>query len=149
MLNVLLQVFAAYVIIDLITGIYHILTDKGWNPIHSQVELFQRHHRDSSMDSIDWRPSVVAIPLLILSIYAGSPFLIALSTLGIFAQVPHYWAHRRNNHILITWLQELRLIISREHHSDHHRDNFNKNFCVFSGWNNWWLNWVVKKLEGT
>jgi len=146
MISILIQIFLAYIVIDAMTGIYHILTDKGWNPIKSQVELFQHHHETNDMDYFDWRPSLAALPILALGWYFSSPFLIALSIFGIFAQLPHYWAHQRDNNKFVTWLQELRLIISRKTHQDHHCGDFNRNFCIFSGWNNGWLNWVAKKL---
>jgi len=146
MLSILIQIVLAYIVIDAITGIYHIITDKGWNPIKSQNELFQRHHKENSMDYFDFRPSLAALPMLALSWWIASPFLIALSIFGIFSQLPHYWAHQNSNNIAVVWLQELRLIISRDSHQQHHSGDFNRNFCIINGWNNWWLNWIAKKL---
>lgn len=141
-----LQVLAAYVLVDLLTGIYHWATDKGFNTPHV-VRLFQDHHETNTMDGFDIQPSVAGVPALLLGLCLGSSFLIAAGAFGILSQVPHYYAHRRSDselvHHVIRILQLTGLIISPQHHAQHHDGRFDRNFCIVSGWNNWWLNWLV------
>ena len=146
MLSAALQVLAAYVLVDLLTGLYHFATDRGFNLAH-QVRLFTLHHDTNSMDGFDWQPSVVGLPGMLIGLWLGSPFLIAGGALGILCQVPHYYAHRRSRsqlvHHVVSILQLTGLIISPQHHAAHHNGTFDRNFCIFSGWNNWWLNRLV------
>ena len=149
MLSALAQVLAAYLFVDLCTGIYHFATDRGWNT-RKVVALFQDHHNTNTMEGFDWQPMWAGIPFLLLGLWLESSFLIAGGSFGILAQVPHYYAHRRSRspavHRVVRWLQEAGLIISPEHHAGHHNGKFDCNFCILSGWNNWWFNHVARAL---
>jgi hypothetical protein len=149
MLSAFLQVLAAYLFVDLATGLYHLATDKGCNFAH-QVKLFTLHHDTNTMDGFDWQPSVIGVPAMLLGLWLGSSFLIAGGAFGILSQVPHYYAHRRSDselvHHFVRILQLTRLIISPQHHAAHHT-TFERNFCIVSGWNNYWLNHVVAAFE--
>lgn len=139
----LVQVAAAYVLADALTGLYHLLTDRGFN-IRAQVEMFQEHHVSNTMTGYDWQPMAAGIPGMILGLWLSSPFLLALGGFGILAQVPHYYAHRRSGsyriHRVVRWLQIHGLILSPEAHAAHHRGLFDRNFCILSGWCNPLLN---------
>lgn len=141
-----IQIFLAYLLVDFLTGLYHFATDKGWN-FQYHVKLFNLHHETNTMESIDWQPAVVAIPALLYGLYAQSPFWIAGGIFGCAAQVPHYYAHCRSKsqivHHLVRVLQLSGLIISPSHHAEHHNGVFDRNFCIFSGWNNRWMNPVI------
>lgn len=152
MLFAALQVLVAYVLVDLATGLYHWITDSGFN-FRRQVEIFENHHATNTMEVFDWQPSVVGLPAMLLGLYLMSPLLTAAGAFGMLGQVPHFYAHRRSQyklvHHLVSILQLLGLIISPSHHADHHEAPFDKNFCILSGWNNVWLNplvrWVSRK----
>ena len=150
MISAALQVLAAYVLIDLLTGLYHWATDKGFNSAHV-CALFQDHHATNTMDGFDSQPSVVSLPAMLLGLGLGSSFLIAAGAFGILSQIPHYYAHRRSRselvHHMVRILQITGLIISPQHHAQHHDGRFERNFCILSGWNNCWLNLLVAPKE--
>jgi hypothetical protein len=150
LLGSLAQVLAAYVLVDFLSGLYHLATDRGWNTA-GQVRMFQEHHETNTMSGFDWQPSIVGFPAMLAGLWFASPFLLASGALGILAQVPHYYAHRRSNspavHAIVRALQRLGLIITPQHHAAHHRGAFNRNFCIVSGWNNFWLNPLLSWLD--
>lgn len=143
-----LQVLVAYVFVDLLSGLYHLATDRGFN-VASQVRLFQDHHETNTMDGFGWHHMLLAAPMLLAGVWLESSFLIAAASFGILAQTPHYYAHRRSNsgavHAIVRLLQRTGLILTPQHHAAHHRGEFDRNFCILSGWNNWWLNRLVAK----
>jgi sterol desaturase/sphingolipid hydroxylase (fatty acid hydroxylase superfamily) len=144
-IGVMLQIIAAFVFVDLASGLYHYATDRGWN-IRQQVELFAEHHRTNRMEGFDWQPSLAAVPILLVGLYLAQPFLIAGGVFGIAAQWPHYWAHQGSKSGIVRWLQRRGIIISPEHHARHHRGPFDSHFCIFTGWNNWWLDRLLAAL---
>jgi hypothetical protein len=150
MVSSALQVLAAYVLVDLLTGLYHWATDKGFNHAH-QVRLFTLHHDTNTMEGFDWQPSVIGLPAMLLGLVLCSPFLLAAGAFGVLSQVPHYYAHRRSQselvHHFVRILQLSGLMISPQHHAAHHDGRFDRNFCIFSGWNNWWLNRLVAAID--
>ena len=144
MISIALQIVLAYVAVDLATGLYHYATDRGWN-FRRQVELFELHHRAPKMDGFDWQPSLAAVPALVAGLWMGWPFLIAAGLFGVLAQVPHYWAHQGSSLPFVPWLQRTGIIMSAEHHARHHDGRFDSHFCILSGWNNWWLDWLLAR----
>lgn len=145
-----IQVLGAYLLIDLFTGMYHLVTDGGFN-FRGQVDVFEDHHQTNTMQVFDWQPSVIGLPAMLLGLWLCSPFLTAAGAFGVLGQVPHYYAHRRSRselvHHVVRILQLTGLIISPEHHAAHHNGRFNRNFCILSGWNNWWLNRAIQLFE--
>lgn len=145
MIWALIQVVAAYLLVDLLTGLYHFATDKGWN-FPSQVAMFQDHHETNTMAGFDWQPSLLGLPAMGFGLWLGSSFLTAAGAFGILSQVPHYYAHRRSEsprvHGLVRLLQRTGLILDPQHHAEHHRD-FDRNFCILSGWCNPLLNSLI------
>lgn len=133
----MLQVFAAYVLTDFLTGVYHFATDRGYN-FKWIVELFQDHHRTNTMEGFDYQPMIPSLPGMLLGFYLESPFIAALGAFGMLSQIPHYYAHRAAGRakIVVKFLQRWRIIITPAHHAGHHRGNFNRNFCIFNGWCN-------------
>lgn len=142
MISILLQILAAYVVLDLLTGLYHLATDRGWN-FKQQCELFEIHHVTNTMEGYDWQPLVGSLAGAGLAFYLSSPFLYALSAFTVFAQVPHYFAHHPPKRGPIKWLQDWGIIISPAHHAGHHTGAFDCNFCIFTGWCDPLLNWIV------
>lgn len=146
-LLLLLKVAAAYALLDLFTGLYHYATDKGYNT-KEQVALFQEHHDTNSMEGPGFYLTIgPGIVLLVLAWYFGSVFLLALGVFTILAQVPHYFAHVPNPPKIVVWLQEAGLMIHPDHHAGHHNGTFDQNYCILTGWNDIWLNKVIKYFE--
>ncbi len=146
MISIILQCVLAYFALDLLTGIYHLATDKGWN-VKQQVELFNDHHASNTLEAYEWRPLLFAVPVFITGLYWQVPFLVALGVLAVFTQVPHYFAHNPPKWGPVRWLQLTGIIITPEHHAGHHQNDFSQNFCVFSGWSDVVLNPIVKLFQ--
>lgn len=71
----------------------------------------------------------------------------------------HKWAHRTRaeNGLLITWLQERKLIQGRAHHGRHHGGDRNSHYCTLTCWMNrilerihFWrgLEWCIARVTG-
>ena len=141
-----IEVVLAWFLVDLLTGLYHFATDKGYN-FKYQVDLFNDHHQTNTMAGFDWQPMVVGTPALLLGVWIESSFIVALGSFAILAQVPHYYAHVTNPPRYIIFLQKIGLMISPEHHAAHHDGTYNRNFCIFTGWCDYLLNpflWLLR-----
>lgn len=141
------ETLLAYILVDALIGIYHWFTDNGYNTKRMN-EMFLAHHIDPlNMEEFDWQPMPWGLMLLCLGIWLETSFVIAFGSFLMLAQVPHYYAHRRSNnalvHKIIRPMQKWGLIASPESHAIHHDGKFNRNFCVLSGWNNFWLNYLT------
>lgn len=140
------QVLAAYILMDLLTGLYHFATDRGWNS-KRVVALFQDHHHTNTMDGFDLHPMLYGFPVMLSGWLLASSFLLALGSFTVLSQVPHYYAHRRSRsrvvHAAVRLLQRTGLMISPQHHAAHHDGAFDRNFCIVSGWCNPLVNWMV------
>ena len=139
-----LYVFAAYVVVDALTGIYHVLTDRGWN-FKQQRDMFAEHHLTNTMQGFDWQPMAASLPFMIYGMFALDAFYLSAGCFGVLTQVAHYWAHHPN-YRLVRIAQQLGMIVSPEHHAAHHHGEFDKNFCIFSGWNDCWLNIIARLI---
>lgn len=140
---IVLKILFAYLLADLISGIYHVLTDRGWN-IPKQVMLFQQHHVTRSLE-FDLSPFLFASPLFILAYWWQPVFCIALAISCGFIQVTHYYTHFPAP-LPIRLLQKAHLIMGPEEHEVHH-SNFDLNFCILSGWNNIWFNQLIRFID--
>jgi hypothetical protein len=138
-----IEVFLAWLFIDLMTGIYHFVTDRGWN-FAGQVEMFRDHHVNNRMLGFDYQPMLAGFPVMLAGVFAESSFLLAAGAFAVLAQIPHYYAHVPNPPRVVKFLQQIGLMISPEHHAGHHSGSFDKNFCIFTGWADYVLNPVVK-----
>ena len=138
-----LQVLAAWLLIDLLTGIYHFFTDRGWNLSH-QVALFRDHHVNNRMLGFDWQPMLAGFPVMLAGWFAESSFLLAAGSFAVLAQIPHYYAHIPNPPPAVRLLQRWGLMITPEHHAGHHGGKFDRNFCIFTGWADYVLNPLVR-----
>jgi hypothetical protein len=90
-----LTALAAYLFVDLASGVYNMLTDWGFNT-PEQVALFEDHHRTGTSDHIDWQPLIAGLPVMYLGFRLNLHFLILVGFFGCCAQVPHYYARRRS-----------------------------------------------------
>lgn len=141
------QVLCAYTVVDALVGLYHWATDYGYNT-PDMVRKFKEHHVDPlNMLEFDWQPMPPGILVMLVGLAFGSSFVAAFGSFLVLAQVPHYYTHRRSRspiiHRTMRLLQRLNLVASPESHHLHHDGKFDRNFCVLSGWNNWWLNWLA------
>lgn len=132
----------AYVLADVLAAFYHVLTDKGWN-IASQLKQFRNHHDKPETMTFDWEPLLAGIPFCLIGWYFGCYFILALGIFLSLAQIPHYYTHHPAPKP-IRFLQRIRLILSVKQHNSHHTEPFDKDYCVLSGWNNCWINYVAK-----
>lgn len=130
----LLLLVAAYFAADFFVGMYHMLTDKGWN-IRQQVSAFREHHEGAVV--FDLKPVYIALPVFAVSFYFGLPFVTAFAFFAGLSEFAHYGAHRPQScPRFMRWLQRARIIISPAAHARHHDEVFDKSYCVFSGWAN-------------
>ena len=141
----LIKVLSAWLLMDLLTGIYHFVTDRGWNFKH-QVDMFRDHHNTNTMLGFDWQPMVAGFPVLCLGVWIADSFLMALGSFAILAQIPHYYAHVPNPPAAIKLLQRWGLMITPAHHAGHHGGAFDTNFCIFTGWADYLLNPLARML---
>lgn len=149
-LNVFVQVFLAYVFVDFLSGAYHFITDKGWN-FRDQVTMFLGHHDTNTMQGFDWQTFAAGMPVAVLGAWFHSQFFIAAGFFGALTQVTHYYAHVRSRsplvHQIVRTLQQCRIIVPPKTHSRHHDEPFDRDFCLLSGWNNVWMNPMLRLLE--
>jgi len=143
----LFWILLGYILADAISGIYHWLTDNGYN-IPSQVALFQAHHQRPSGMDLDFKPAFGGLPIACIGFFDVSHmvFWATLGTAISLSQVTHYYSHHRGPW-LIRLLQKLKLILPPKHHSKHHRGDYDKNFCIVSGWNNFWMNLISTEKQ--
>jgi hypothetical protein len=139
----LIEVFAAWLLIDLLTGLYHFVTDRGWNFKH-QVAMFRDHHVHNRMIGFDYQPMFAGLPVMLAGVFMESSFVLAAGSFAVLAQIPHYYAHVQNPPPLARLLQRIGLMISPEHHAGHHGGKFDRNFCIFTGWADYLLNPLVR-----
>lgn len=140
------QIIAAYILADLLSGLYHFATDKGFN-FGNQIEMFQEHHDTNTMNGFDWQTFAGGMPIVAIGGWFHSAFFLALGVFVALTQVTHYYAHVRSGsplvHRVVRALQGW-LIVSPHSHASHHQPPHNRNFCLLSGWNNFWLNPIVR-----
>ena len=139
----IIQILLGYILADLLSGIYHFFTDRGYN-IKSQVDLFQRHHDVPEELDFDYRPMVIGIPFLLMALAGFYPlFWIVLGSALSISQFIHYYTHQTPP-APIAFLQKFGIIMGKVHHDEHHKGEHDANYCIISGWNNWWMNKVIK-----
>lgn len=146
-MSCLLWILSAIVVwwfADIMSGVYHYLTDRGWN-VPSQVHMFAHHH----VEPEGFYPTIYsflgAIPFLALAIFV-SPVFYLLAAATALIEVPHWMAHSRVQWPVVRFLRWTGAVISIEGHYDHHGGAFDRNFCIVTNWNNWWFNKVVKLI---
>lgn len=133
----------AYVLADLLSGVYHELTDRGYG-YSRHVREFQIHHCKPDRIGMDLTPFYAGIPVCSLGYF--HLFFLWLGLFLCLTQITHYYAHHpQRANWSIRELQQAGIILSSRHHQGHHR-NWERNYCVLSGWNNGWYNWIGSKL---
>lgn len=144
-LNAAVWIVLAWLMVDALTGLYHLATDRGLN-FKFMVDQFREHHDTNTMLGFDWQPMVAGLPVMAVALWLESSFWLAAGSFAVLAQIPHYYAHVSNPPRPICWLQQYGLMITPEHHAGHHCGDFDRNFCIFTGWADCLLNPLVKLL---
>ena len=141
LVSVLLACFMA----DLVTSIYHLATDGGYN-FSRIVTNFLNHHDKPWTMTFDLEPMLGGMPLFIVGLYYSSTFIAVFGVCVGFAQVPHYYTHHPAPRVVVL-LQKLWIFLPPKSHDDHHNsERFDKNFSVINGWSNWLVNWISRKI---
>lgn len=139
-MRTLLIIVAAYFVADLFAGVYHMLTDKGWN-IKQQVVAFQQHH--NGLVVFDLKPVFFALPIIAIGLYFHLLFVVSFACFAGCTELCHYAAHKPERCcFLVHWLQRSGLILAPVSHAKHHNGLHDKSFCVMSGKTNWFVDWV-------
>lgn len=146
-----------YLAADLVTGTVHWFCDSFFSedtPLIGKgpIKPFRDHHvypqritryRFYEQDTTSF---FILGPILAWNMISGAApngpwmflnqgFLIGIS-IGLFGtNFFHRWAHQRDVHPAVRWLQRNGLILGPRHHGLHHR-NHDKGYCVTSGWLN-------------
>jgi ubiquitin-conjugating enzyme E2 variant len=67
-------------------------------------------------------------------------FMLGMTSLGLWTNQIHQWAHRPDPPRLVRLLRRGRLILSHEIHKRHHRAPYATDYCIACGWCNGVLN---------
>jgi len=146
-------VVAGYVLSDLGTGIFHWSVDNYGDKrtpfVGNVIDSFQGHHRFPwTITKREWQNNVqmvarpVAFPTALALLLPLAPpvnlFLATFSTLIVYSQQFHAWAHMKARELPgpVLVLQDAGLLVSRRGHGQHHKPPFEGNYCIVSGmWN--------------
>jgi hypothetical protein len=104
--------------------------------------------------------AMLVIPILAMALLlplgnqgglAAAVFLAAFSGVGLLTNQVHQWAHMPRPPALVRFLQDWRVILSREEHARHHRPPYAAYYCIATGWCNRPLAGIdfFKRLERT
>lgn len=137
----LLQIIAGYCLADALAGLFHLMTDHGIG-LPRIVRDFQNHHERPWTMTFDLQPALIGIPIAIMGFYYAPWFLISLGLSLSIAQLPHYYTHFPAPK-WVQVLQKCKIFLSPKLHADHHTPPYGRDYCVLSGWNNFWINWIA------
>lgn len=152
------SIIVGLLITDLISGLVHWAFDT-WGSLDTPligtnfIRSFREHHLDPAAmtrhDFIEVSSDSCILPLPLLAILAlinPHPttifFKLVLSTtittcfFVTFINQCHKWAHLRNNHPILRWMQQNRLILNPQEHNVHHTRPYDDYYCTFNGWMN-------------
>lgn len=154
-----IELFAAILLADWITGFVHWWEDAYGNPQWGFVGKYivepnLVHHLDPrdlapagyfKLTYISWIAAImlIAVPWLL---FDWHPFLyLATILIATQANQVHCWAHRtdRENGIIIRGMQQMGIIQSRRHHGQHHRPPWVGHYCILTNY----MNPVLDRLD--
>lgn len=137
-----LVIVAGFIAADFFVGMYHMLTDKGWN-IRQQVKAFREHHDGAVV--FDLKPVFIALPVVAVGVYFRLPFVAAFAFFAGISELIHYAAHRPQAYPrFVHWLQRAALVLSPDAHARHHKGKFDRSYCIVSGWTNWLVDHIAR-----
>lgn len=139
------KLVGAWWFVDVMSGIYHYATDRGWN-IPSQVAEFQHHHRHPDTFYPGPYSLIASLPLFALGYLVDTDiYFLAVAVSAI--EVPHWLAHAKVDWFPLRVLRATGAVISTEQHDGHHNSpQFDRNYCIVTSWNNWWFNPLARML---
>ena len=133
---VLIHVIACVLAADFLSGLLHWLEDaygrEHW-PITGKLITrpnILHHHDPAYFTRHGWFESAQVLLVIGLAVLLGAWALdlvsweiILVVAIGVNANEIHKWTHqsRRKNGRLVSWLQDLGVLQSAEHHANHHR----------------------------
>ena len=148
---VLIHVIVCVLVADVLSGLFHWLEDaygrEDW-PITGTLITqpnIQHHHDPAYFTRHGWVESAQVLLVIGFAILLGAWALDLLSwevilavAIGVNTNEIHKWAHqsRRKNGWLVSWLQDLGVLQSAEHHSQHHRGTKATHYCVVTNYLN-------------
>lgn len=144
-----LQVIAGWFLADFFTGIWHCLIDhtSPHNPVLGKMAReFQEHHADpqsmerTSFIGRNYQTVLASIPAFIFACFGWPVFWITLGIGAAVCQQAHHWSHSRRPRV-VTWLQQLGILISPEQHMRHHH-NFERHYGILNGWSHRTLDFI-------
>lgn len=140
---IFVEIVLGYALADLLSGIYHLMTDAGYN-LPAQIRDFSKHHAQPWTMTFDASPMIAGVPVMLGAPFFPCPWFFFTLGFGMsICQFTHYWTHNKPNRF-VGLLQKARLIISPRGHWKHHKAPFACNFCILSGWNNVWMNAILR-----
>lgn len=118
------------------------------------IRAFRQHHvypKDictHNLISVVGNTCIFAVPVLSMGLFliwwgpmawwrAFAFFTIAVMTgVTVATNQFHKWAHQERVSRVVGWMQQMRLVLSPNHHQLHHSRPFNSNYCITNGWLN-------------
>jgi plasmanylethanolamine desaturase len=152
---------AAVVLADLVSGVVHWAEDAyvRFKPNRRLALLNQiahdnqlHHRRPREFLARSWWASswdLVLAAGLFLAVTWGLGTLnfsvLVFALLVMNANQLHKWTHRnpRENPVVVTWLQRLRILQTPRHHGLHHKGHKNSHYCVVTNF----LNPVLERMK--
>lgn len=175
-----LAAFAGMIIADFISGFVHWMFDT-WGSVDTPVvgklaiRTFRHHHVDpramTKHDFIETNGHNFALTVIYtgigftfvepaetdrVSIFFAQTFLMGTAFVMVTSQF-HKWAHQKDVHWSIRFLQRSGLALNPDHHRAHHTAPYDQHYCVTSGWMNGplravgffrGLEWLVTSVTG-
>ncbi len=148
---VLIHVIACVLAADFLSGLLHWLEDaygrEHW-PITGKLITrpnILHHHDPAYFTRHGWFESAQVLLVIGLAVLLGAWALdlvsweiILVVAIGVNANEIHKWTHqsRRKNGRLVSWLQDLGVLQSAEHHANHHRGEKSTHYCVVTNYLN-------------
>lgn len=146
------QILAGWFVIDLISGLYHLLIDhyvSETNPIlGSQKVDFEEHHCDRrSMEKHSFVARIIltsaaSTPALFFAWLGWPAFWLTMFVGGCLMQQAHYYAHYPDPPQWAKLLQQVGIFISPEAHERHHA-NFWRSYGILNGWSHGTLDLIL------
>lgn len=154
-LVLLLMALGAYLAADFVSGLVHFLGD-SFGSVHTPwlgttfVLPFRSHHEHPQgiceHDFVETNgnnafatlfgvvPTLWFVPVRAGGIAtAFGAFVLVFSVLLLFTNQIHKWAHVARPPRLVSFLQRVGILLSRERHLSHHTPPYARGFCVTSG----------------
>lgn len=156
---IVVEIFAAWMLADFLTGLVHWAEDVFLNE-ETKFEFLNQIKEDNDFHHI--KPTAMlfhsywgnintsapfTIPLSISLYFSGAPLVLWLAVFfATFANITHRWAHtpRRQIPKIVVKIQKTGLFISPRHHNEHHfkpgglvaKRDANKHFCPMTNYLN-------------